>query len=237
MFKTSSKKSRGSSAQISRRYWMLAAAVLAVDVPTNAMTIVPSYQSSVTSLSNASTIETAVGYAIQQIDSLFSDSITININVEANTSGLGESNTTTFTGISYSTLRSDLITSESTATDTSAYATLPMTNPLGSGNFAVATSESKAIGLQSFSGVDGTFTFNSSESYAFSPSDRAVSGEFDFIGIAEHEITEIMGRVSQLGTSSSSPYDLFRYTAPGTAQPERDRHRRLIFQPMAAPPN
>ena len=41
------------------------------------------------------------------------------------------------------------------------------------------------------------------------------------IGVAEHEISEVMGRIAALGGTISGapayyPYDLFRYTAPAT---------------------
>src|SRR5207302_1192998 len=43
---------------------------------------------------------------------------------------------------------------------------------------------------------------------------------FDFIGVAEHEISEIMGRIGILGRTLTGspdfdPLDLFGYTAPG----------------------
>ena len=41
-----------------------------------------------------------------------------------------------------------------------------------------------------------------------------MGGAFDFIGLAEHEIFEIMGRIPGLSTRYT-PHDLFRYMAPG----------------------
>ena len=49
-----------------------------------------------------------------------------------------------------------------------------------------------------------------------------MAGKFDFIGVAEHEISEIMGRIPALGANFGDggpdylPFDLFRYTAPST---------------------
>jgi hypothetical protein len=51
-----------------------------------------------------------------------------------------------------------------------------------------------------------------------------LSRAYDFIGTAEHEISEVMGRDSFSGQTISgisrsySPMDLFRYAAPGTRQ-------------------
>jgi hypothetical protein len=68
---------------------------------------------------------------------------------------------------------------------------------------------------------DGTFTFGAGFNYTFDPNNRAVSGAYDFIGVATHEISEIMGRIPGLGTSiaghpSYMPFDLFRYSGAGT---------------------
>jgi hypothetical protein len=68
---------------------------------------------------------------------------------------------------------------------------------------------------------DGTFTFGLNQSYTFDPNNRAVPAKADFIGVAEHEISEIMGRTDLLGETLGGtnplydPLDLFRYTAPG----------------------
>jgi hypothetical protein len=67
---------------------------------------------------------------------------------------------------------------------------------------------------------DGTFTFGTQYNFTFNPLNRQVPGEGDFVGVAEHEITEIMGRIAGLGETVNSapayfPYDLFRYTSSG----------------------
>src|SRR5262249_2888139 len=57
-----------------------------------------------------------------------------------------------------------------------------------------------------------------SVSYSFDPNNRAVPGEYDFFGVASHEITEVMGRYGfgQNGSGGAdSPIDLFRYFSPG----------------------
>jgi hypothetical protein len=211
MNRIDSKKRAGRSALISRRSCVLALAVLSVDVRAQGLVITPTYDASVNGLTDVASVKSAVAYAIQQLESVLSDPITISIDIVANTSGLGESRTEQFTGIPYSTVRSDLLGSATTSVDTTAYASLPTTNPT-SGTFDVATAEAKAIGLSTNSGNDGTFTFNSALAYTFDPNNRAVSSAFDFIGIAEHEMTEIMGRGFGLGPTFV-PYDLFRYTA------------------------
>ncbi len=66
--------------------------------------------------------------------------------------------------------------------------------------------------------IDGDVGFASDVNYTLDPNNRAVSGQFDLIGVAEHELTEAMGRIYGLDYPAGSgylPYDLFRFTAPG----------------------
>ena len=82
---------------------------------------------------------------------------------------------------------------------------LPAYDPSGStsdpfGPYAVwfaTDSELTALGFNLGNPVDGTVELNSNLSeFTFSPTDRAVSGEYDAIGALEHEISEVMGRVA-----------------------------------------
>ena len=63
---------------------------------------------------------------------------------------------------------------------------------------------------------DGTFFFGTNQTYTFDPDNRKVPGAFDFIGTAEHEFSEIMGRTSQLTNNGFGilPFDLFRSLRP-----------------------
>ena len=67
--------------------------------------------------------------------------------------------------------------------------------------------------------LDGFVGFSSSAPFTFDTNNRAVAGENDFIGAAEHEISEVMGRYGigqNAGTLGRySPIDLFRYASPG----------------------
>ena len=179
------------------------------------------YDSSVTGLSDANAVENATSYAAQQLSSLFSDSITLNIEVIASSDSdfVGMSSASGSGGFSYSNVRSDLLTTSSTATDTLAYGSLPASpDPTSGGNFVLSTSQQKAMGLIAANGtaIDGLFTFSTAHTYTFDPNNRAVPGDIDFIGAAEHEMTEDMGRYAGLTPPTFlAAYDLFRYTAPG----------------------
>ncbi len=202
-----------------------AALLVSVAAPSRALTINLQFGSSVTGLANFAGIQSASNYAAQQLENLFSDPITITIDVESTpgSSVLGESDTSLLGTYNYGDIRSALVSDATTVADATAVAHLSLMDPTGSGHaWIVTSSQAKALGLiPSDNEVDGTFTFGAGRTYTFDPNNRAVPGAFDFIGVAEHEITEIMGRVPGLGQQFFSepdylPYDLFRYSGSGT---------------------
>jgi hypothetical protein len=197
-----------------------------------ALTINLSYDSSVTSLSNAAGYEAATNYAAQQLSQLFSDPINVNITVSAtnDTSVLGTSNTTVLGTVQYATVRAALAADSTLgdASDAAAVASLGAADPTNGGNFYLASAQAKALKLiPNNSSSDGSFTFgtnplgiSTNNAYTLDPNNRAVQGRYDFIGIAEHEISRILGRIDGLGAEVSGasaflPLDLFRYTAAG----------------------
>jgi hypothetical protein len=168
--------------------------------------------------------------AIQFFQAQYTDPITINLHVgwgeinghSLNPGNLGQSSTNQQGFYNYNTVKTALTNDAKSAADATAIANLPATYPAGSGNiFVMSNAEAKALGLLAgnAAGIDGWVGFNSAAAYTFDPNNRAVAGEFDFVGLAEHEITEIMGRygLGQNGASSGrfSPIDLFRYTSAG----------------------
>lgn len=108
-----------------------------------------------------------------------------------------------------------MIADARSASDQTAVASLPPADPTGGRSELMATSEARALGLTGYRGTDGFVGFDKSSSWTFNPASRAVGGEFDFIGVAEHEISEVLGRMADLGTFGGlDPLDLFRYSAP-----------------------
>jgi hypothetical protein len=69
---------------------------------------------------------------------------------------------------------------------------------------------------------DGTFNFGGGQQWTYDPNNRNVAGKFDFIGVAMHEYSEIMGRTSVMGDTLGTgipnycAFDLFHYTGAGT---------------------
>ena len=186
------------------------------------LTINVSYDASVNSAPSGFTaaIANAVGY----LESQFTDPISINIDVGYGEVGgtplgagaLGESETFLSTGYGYSQIRNALAADATSSVDASAVASLTSTDPTGGGSFVVATAQAKALGLAGPGGSpDGYVGCSSSAPFDYSTVSRAVAGEYDFVGTALHEITEVMGRISDLGSGDYSVFDLFRYSAAG----------------------
>jgi hypothetical protein len=171
--------------------------------------------------------QAAVNYVIGEYEHLYTNNITLNINFSMGQTGLGESESYFEDGFTYAQVKAAL-TAEALAnpTDTikqTVVANLPATNPAPTNNFAVTTAQAKALGLdESYNGLDGYVIFSNAVSYTYDPNNRGVAGEYDFLGVAEHEISEVMGRDALLGYDfgdgngpSYEENDLFRFTAPG----------------------
>ena len=180
-------------------------------------------------------VHTAFGAAAAQFTSIYNDPIHVNITVTATagTAVLGES-FSNLSGFGYSTMYSHLLADSKTADDAIALGaggSVPSTDPAvdAPGHthlWWTSRAEAKAIGLiPDDLTTDGTFTFGAGNSYSFNPGSVG-AGQFDFQGVAMHEIAEIMGRIGLFGTTVSGRpatendyelYDLFRYTAAGAA--------------------
>jgi hypothetical protein len=212
------------------RYLTIILLLLAAALPARALVIDPTFDSTITSSSNAAAIETAFDYAAAQYESLFTNPITLNITVSSvsGTTTLGTntaifSSTTSKLGYTYAQVKTALTRDPFF----NALTTLPSSDPTGGGTFLITNAESKALGLMPASdpATDGTFVFGTGYTYDFDTSGRAAPGEVDFVGVTEHELSEIMGRSELLGVMETGtigaagpadyePFDLFRYTAP-----------------------
>ena len=195
------------------------------------MNIEVTYDSSVTGAPAAFT--TAITYVVNLFDGLFTNPATINIDVgwgEINgiplSSGdLGESEESAAPAYSYDTVKNAFITTANASGDLSqlaAASTLPTSDPTSGGTFDIGTADAKALGLiaGNSSAVDGYVGFSSSVSWSFIADATPAASAYYFIGTAEHEITEVMGRDSDLGGYFNYPNaytltDLFRYSASG----------------------
>ena len=100
--------------------------------------------------------------------------------------------------------------------------TLNASNEPTSGQFFVTSAEAKALGMASRTGtaIDGYVGFGSGYSWQFGAT-GTTGGQFNLQATVEHELTEVMGRISMEGTSAYNgvktytPLDLFDFSAPG----------------------
>ncbi|MEI7912035.1 MAG: NF038122 family metalloprotease [Verrucomicrobiota bacterium] len=172
---------------------------------------------SIISNANANAARSAFDYVAAQLEALYSDPVNIRITLKAvaGTSILGHSQVRANTW-SYTTVRTALISRATTLDDNAAIASLPATAPVGATDLAVTTALGKVLGLVTDDGsTDGTFNFGAGWPYTFDPSNRAVAGSMDFIGVAYHEITEVMDRIAPALGSPPHLIDLYAFSAPG----------------------
>lgn len=178
------------------------------------------FDASVLSDPRAAEIQSAVNYVAAQLRSQLSNPITVNIKVVAapGTSTFGHSEWVYTYPFTYAQVRGDMMAAANSADDASAVASLGAVDPTGGQPFLLPIALARIYGRWPANDpqLDGTFSFGAGYNYTFDPANRAVPGKYDFIGLAQHEMTEIMGRVSILGGGGfHTVYDLMRYTAPG----------------------
>ena len=220
-------------------------AVTGVAPVLSGLTIVPDYDSSISGLLSSSPalyseITGAITAAIGSLEASITNPMVITIDfsygaLQGQPLGgnvLGSSNANYYNDNSYTAIVNALSSHATSAAALTAVSTLPSGSPVNGGTWDVPFAEMKALGLAAPTGlpaltststeVDGWVAISSSFPFTYNPADRAVGGDYDAIGVLEHEITEDMGRVQSLGTYVSignvggyTPLDLFRYTSPG----------------------
>jgi hypothetical protein len=222
-------KSIGGRFLILKRASLLALAAISLVLPAQALTINLTYDTSITSLPNAAQVEAALTAAVQMFQNQFTNPITVNLTASFDPAvGLGASQTELVGNPAYTDLTTALLAARTSAADSNAVASLPASDPTGGGTWWIPRAEAKALNMTSLgvsandSSIDGYVKFappSAGNVYAYDSTNRAVAGEWDFIGVAEHEISEVLGRSYDLNYAISGsyfPYDLFRFTASGT---------------------
>ncbi|OYV37090.1 MAG: hypothetical protein B7Z81_06495 [Acidocella sp. 20-61-6] len=160
----------------------------------------------------------ALQYAAGQFDALITNNITVSIAVSWDNAVFGEGGPTVL-DYGYGQVAAALAGSANTPAAIEAAGNLPAQDPNPSGLIALSVAQAEALNLSGPSlaglnagavifGADGT-TLN------FSTTDPAIPGEYDFLGIAEHELAHALGRFTSNAGPANYILDLYRYAAPG----------------------
>jgi hypothetical protein len=211
---------------------LIVLALIVAPVQAGTLTIVPTYNdaSFIADGYSPTTIHTAFQYVITEYENrftgAFNQNVHVNINVQATTATtvLGQSNSVLLGFFNYANTRNALLNDYAAFPSTArtiAGANLPVADPTGGGEFVFNKAQAKELGIYADdNSSDGTFTFGK-QTYTFDPNNRQVPGAFDWIGVAEQEVSEIMGRIPILGYTGFNGHpaydinDLFRFTGAG----------------------
>ncbi len=209
--------------------------------PLRAFTIIPAFDSTITSDPQAATIENTINLAIQTYETNFSDPITVTILFEEMNGGLGASGWT-FESVAYPDYLAALKSHATSSYDQAALTRLPngLVNPVnGSGFVNVQLANARVLGLAG-DGIpgdpDGTVRLNTARMNL----DRVNTdpGKWDLMAVASHEIDEVLGFASALNgltngapapTGNLWPEDLFRYDQNGNRSLDTDITTQAYF--------
>lgn len=179
------------------------------------LVINPTWDSSITSDTNAAQIQATINQAIAFYNTNFTDNITVEITFREG-GGLGSSNTG-FVFDTYTNFRAALAADSTTGDDTLALSFLPggATNPVSGGTqVAFSRANAKALGYSIGAGSDGTITLNTSICNLVHGTNTN-SSFYDLYAVTCHEIDEVLGTISLVGDpfggGRSSSADMYRY--------------------------
>ena len=184
------------------------------------------WDTSVQSAANWSDIESAVVSAAQIFTANFATHAVLNIavglgevNGQSIGTALGESESLGY-AVGYSTLTNALGAADAGLVSSGLMAAGATTDAALAGKtFFVASAEAKALGLinATSTAIDGYIGLASGNVLAFVGAPSA--SQYDAVGVAAHEISEVMGRIGIEGSGAHgyyTPLDLFRFSAPNT---------------------
>ncbi len=192
------------------------------------------YESGVPSAAQA-----AFNTVIGAYESMFSNPITITLDVQFGSTGLASSSTAVGTA-AYATWRAEMIAASEADPDNAylaaAAASLSASNPLGNGSVLLTYANALALGF----GVppvtyDSTLTFSNTANFEYTG--VAAPGAYDFMNVAEHELNEALGITSTLTgianggalPSAFAALDYFRYSSSGVRLVSTNPNDQVYF--------
>jgi hypothetical protein len=195
----------------------------------SAMTIVVTFDSTISANfgSNTAAFEAAFNSAAALYMAEFVNPIHVNINVTSvtGTGTLGMSSTSVGS-VGWTTLRNSLVNDTNAGdtvkqTATGAGGSITAADPSGGADtWYVSRAQAKALGLLPDDlATDGTITIGSGFNYAYTPGSVG-PGQYDLQGVADHEISEVMGRIGFSGSNFNggpavSLLDAYSYRSAG----------------------
>ena len=206
----------------------LAAVLLSGSAPAHAQFMInPNFESSITSLYNASNIENTINSAISFYNTNITNAVTVTINFGGINTGLGQSTTTRYS-VDYSAYATAL---HATATgNTSFLQSVPIqaANPVnGSTTVRASSAQLRTLGFGPlYPGTqNGTFDSFIELNFGVQYTNRVpVAGQYDLFSTVEHEINEALGLFTTLNhlnngdpapTGDIGSLDPYRYSANG----------------------
>lgn len=194
-------------------------ALITISVVNGAGLIInPMYDPSITGYTNAAIITNTINSAILEYETRFSDPVTVSILFANMSNGLGL-NFTYYGTPSYASFFNALSARSATTNDAIALAHITggANNPVNGGtNIDVTAPHLRALGFNPTpaTNYDSVISLNLSvcnfDRITIDPT------KFDLKAAASHEIDEVLGTISGLGTANIRPADLFRYSStPG----------------------
>ena len=187
-----------------------------------ALTINATWDSSITSFSNAAAYQATINKALTAIEGTISNNITVKILFANMGTGLGQ-NATYEAGITYARYRLDLLNNQKlSANDIMALSTLPASvSPISGDTYVDLTTPlcralGETVGGNMYSSYDSTVSVNLSICNP-NRTGTQISGFYDLQAVVAHEVNEVLGiggTGSQLGYSTNNQVgvlDLFRF--------------------------
>jgi len=187
--------------------------------PVSGVTIVPTFDTSITNDPNGAAMTNAIIFSIQTLQSNLTGNLTVLIHFTNDASaGLGQSSTWE-SPYSYGGYLSALRNSATSMNDSNALSQIPNspTDPLaGNSQIQLKLPLARLMGLDSGYGPDGYDSTIGLNMALISPTRPPGPTLYDLIGTVEHEMNEVLGFGSNLKNGYPAgpigPMDLYRYT-------------------------
>jgi len=192
-----------------------------------AITIIPTFDSSILNDPNGATIQATINSALQIYQQTITDPITVTLKFQEMGTGLGQ-NSTYILPMGYSAFRDALISHATTVADNTAISHIPnqATNPVnGNATVNVQLPAARALGVNVVPPAgqfDSVISLNTS---IMNLSRTSINpNKYDMMPVAMHEINEALGNSSALSSVVNGgptpvtaiwPMDLFRYDQNG----------------------